>query len=369
VRRPDIRNLNSSGFTLLEVMLALSLVSLVLYAMTVAIDVHLRLLDSGRTQVEEAQLARALLGRIADDLRSAVAYRPVETEEFLMGLTADLGDAVGDMAAMGEAAGLDSQSVEGMDDSLDEFSSDLSDPSELPPIPGLYGNDYQLQVDTSRLPRIDQYDGMLSTTGEISATDLVSDVKTVTYYVLDDLQSTVAYTSSVSQAAGGLVRRERDRAAAAYASQSGELAESESQQELIAPEVAAIEFRYFDGTEWVEEWDSDDRGGLPVAVDIAIGITPVRRRDNQAASWQTINVSTTTEDDELLIYRLLVHLPAAEPTTEGQGEASDMWDESETSEDSEASGDSGPSLGSGTDFGGGTSSGGGTSGGAGGSER
>ena len=34
-----------------------------------AIRIHLEFLDAGRTQVEEAQLARAVLRRIADDLR------------------------------------------------------------------------------------------------------------------------------------------------------------------------------------------------------------------------------------------------------------------------------------------------------------
>jgi len=297
--------LRSRGFTLFEVMLALALVSLVLMAVTIAIDVHLRLLDSGRMQVEEAQLARALLGRIADDLRSAVIYRPVEADEFLPTLSAATVE----------------QATEDLDLATDEEvelpEEWATDTDELLLTPGLYGDRYQLQVDTSRLPRVDQYDTTQTTGSLTSVAELVSDVKTVTYYVLDDLQTGISYTTDASQSGSGLVRREQDRAATAYASQTLGLAETqkETEADLIAPEVAAIEFLYYDGTELVEEWDSSERGGLPVAVDIAIAIIPARSRRTAAASWRTATASTALEEQDLLVYRLLVHLPVAEPTS------------------------------------------------------
>ena len=62
------------GFTLLEVLLALSLACMVLAAVTMAIRFQIRLVDTGRLQAEQAQLARAILNRIADDIRGAVPY-------------------------------------------------------------------------------------------------------------------------------------------------------------------------------------------------------------------------------------------------------------------------------------------------------
>ena len=62
------------AFTLIEIILSLGLSVLVLMAVGMAINLHLRLLDSGRTKVEEAQLARAILRNIAQDLRNAVPY-------------------------------------------------------------------------------------------------------------------------------------------------------------------------------------------------------------------------------------------------------------------------------------------------------
>ena len=60
------------GLTLLELMLALTLTAIVLVAISMAIDLHLRVLQSRRDHVERIQLARAVLGVIATDLRSTV---------------------------------------------------------------------------------------------------------------------------------------------------------------------------------------------------------------------------------------------------------------------------------------------------------
>ena len=67
--RPSVRR---RAMTLLEVMLALSLTAVVLAAISMAIDLHLRLLDSRRGSVERIQLARAVLQIIANDLRATV---------------------------------------------------------------------------------------------------------------------------------------------------------------------------------------------------------------------------------------------------------------------------------------------------------
>ena len=57
------------GYTLLELLLALALSSLVIYSILWAIQLHLRSLDVRRTSIEEAQLARAVMRMISDDLR------------------------------------------------------------------------------------------------------------------------------------------------------------------------------------------------------------------------------------------------------------------------------------------------------------
>ena len=63
-----------SGFTLLEVLLTLGLSGLLMLIVGLAIDLHLRILRTGRAEVEQAQLARAILRRISQDLHNAVQY-------------------------------------------------------------------------------------------------------------------------------------------------------------------------------------------------------------------------------------------------------------------------------------------------------
>ena len=61
-----------AAFTLLEIILALALSALLLGTLAMAIQTSLKATNSGRTDVAEAQLARAALERIAGDLRAAV---------------------------------------------------------------------------------------------------------------------------------------------------------------------------------------------------------------------------------------------------------------------------------------------------------
>ena len=70
----------NSAFTLLEVLLALSLAAITMIAVTMAVRFQLRLVEAGRTQVEQAQLARAIMHRIADDIRSTIRYDPMNTQ-------------------------------------------------------------------------------------------------------------------------------------------------------------------------------------------------------------------------------------------------------------------------------------------------
>src|SRR2546421_9973079 len=64
------------GFTLLEVLLAISISVLVLFLVGTALYLQLRIIDGARSEVEQAQVARALLRHIGDDLRNVIKYDP-----------------------------------------------------------------------------------------------------------------------------------------------------------------------------------------------------------------------------------------------------------------------------------------------------
>jgi hypothetical protein len=181
-------------------------------------------------------------------------------------------------------------------------------------VPGLYGNANELQVDVSRLPRLDQMQALLSPDPSTTATltqSAMSDVKTVLYF----LANSASGGSTLSASGSGLYRREMDRAAASYSSSQGQLLEDQGSQEAMAPEVVDLEFQYYDGNEWVSEWDSTENNGLPLAVEISLTIT---KPQHAAAGlgWPSGGGSSSSDaNNDTRTYTMLVNIPVAQATT------------------------------------------------------
>jgi hypothetical protein len=154
------------------------------------------------------------------------------------------------------------------------------------------------------------------------------------------------------------MRRERDRAVEEYSAQTGLIDETPDQN--LAPEVLELRFRYFDGTQWVLQWDSEERQGLPMAVEITLVLAPINYDQLSREELDEVYASG------LPTYRLIVRLPAAEPTTSEQTEESSSESAEASSPSAGSSGSSSGSSSGGTSGSGGSGgggSGGGTSGG------
>jgi hypothetical protein len=292
-----LRNANSGtlprhAFTLLEVMLSLILVSFVLTIVAMAIDIHLRVLDSGRTKIEEGQLARAILQRIADDLRNVVVYRPPDVDE-------QLADTEG---GTGGALVTEFESYEG--------STDLG---TVGLIPGVYGESNWLQIDVMRLPRIDEYNYDTTETDLSTTGDVLSAVKTVLYFLEVPEETGALAADGSSEYDGGMMRREMDRSATLWADQQGTLAQMNLDLEPLAVEVSDLYFEYYDGIEFLDYWDTEEKSGLPKAVLISIALTPLDHDGGEFATlWSSVG-SNLEAEGETAVYRLLVALPISEP--------------------------------------------------------
>jgi prepilin-type N-terminal cleavage/methylation domain-containing protein len=321
------------GFTLLEVLLALLLASMLLIVLTTAVDFQLRAVDVSRTDVEEAQLARVLLHRIANDLRGAVRYRPINYDELISKSSGSSEPAGGGEESTGEATGETGESEglfaedSGSENAEDSGSAAETDTEEVeteaaPGVPqstpGIYGGPDWIQIDNCHLPRLEQIESLLAPTEELTQTSGIGNVKTVEYYVISADEAT--YTTDGTEPAGGLVRRESDRAASLLAAEIGGLEETDCDTPPIASEVLAVEFLYSNGTEWVDSWDTTESGGLPVAVEVSIAIRRVRSRKEQRALREGATYQASLEEEPSLIYRQIVHLPTAEPTSSGTEE-------------------------------------------------
>ena len=431
------RKLHRPAFTLLEVLLAMALTALVLVVIAMALDLHLRAVDAGRVEVEQAQLARAILHRMADDIRGAVPYDPLKSDQTMqLAVTADQltkamagsgtsgasgssgsgtsgssgsgtsgsggsgssgsgGSGAGTPSgSAGTGAGGGSSGTGGTGQaSSGSSSSGLSGLSSLSgsgasatgtdattdpnagvcprALPGLYGTADVLQMDVSRLPRLDQLSSDVTQSPGSGTLDRVSDLKTVTYYVIPPNSGQLATSPQGTTVRTGLVRRELDRAVTAHAAEMGTLDLMDAEVEPLAPEVVAVEFAYFDGLEWLDYWDSQELGGLPWAIQITLLIVPSTNPSGAALPWNDASQTTSADGQPLLQYRHMVYLPAARAAMAQSG-AGSSGDTAGTGTAS-ASGSGGTSTsgaaagagsGTGTSSGAGAGSGAGTSGGS-----
>lgn len=337
------------AFTLIEVLIALVLMSVVLFFVALAIETHLRIMDSSRTEVEETQLARALLEKISRDIRSVV----VEREEVDLQVDASIFEALFQQSASMDSldtSSLDDSSLTDLTDSLSSGTStdtsedtSVTSDTELPEegtvmgtTPGIYGTNYWIQIDTGRLPRGETFktDWVLAEGSSLG--DRTSPTKTAFYYLgedtgyLDAEEAREEYvTGSLGQPMGrfansyGLYRRQLDRYVCEYAAENSLESKYEEFDEALAPEVEDIEFWYYDSEneEWVDYWDMDEFGALPGAVQVIISI----RKKHVPRSALLGAINRSRDEVDTLVYSTIVPMPLSyvAPIAEEEEETTD----------------------------------------------
>ena len=313
-----IRLANRSAYTLLEVLLALGLTVVIFTAIAAGIRLHLVSIAQQQLKIEQRQIARNLLTTIGTDIRSAVLYRAtdysglenIRATALKQGGTSGItvGDFSADpLGAFEEAEAANSQTAADSGANEEVEVDDLIQEDDVSYRPVLRGSDRSIQFDISRLPRLDQYRSFGANGGEAVAST-PSDIKSISYF----FSTSPSVSEPLAQldpsiAPGGLYRREVDRAIASFAGLDGLSTNPDSVSRLLAPEVAAVRFRYFDGFDWWTSWDFDERGGLPTAVEIQLTVDPTRT---------VAKIANDFAQAQPTFYRSVVHLPLAEPREE-----------------------------------------------------
>ncbi|GAA4437688.1 prepilin-type N-terminal cleavage/methylation domain-containing protein [Bremerella cremea] len=320
-----------SGFTLLEVILASALSVLVMMALGGAIQFYLFQVTASQASIEQAQLARAIMRRMESDLRSAVWKNEIDFSSVESLATDSLASGSSDLTDLAASAGIDASTA--TDALAASNTTNLAGSSVIPTTIGLYGNAMELQVDISRIPRIDEYDPQYTSFRDRSIADIPSDIKTVTYFLMQPGVSTLGHgtigDASITEAQFGLVRRELDRAVTQYAMNNGDTRNLDATAEILAPEVSLLQFRYYDGYDWLEEWDSETMGCLPMAVDVVIAI-----RDHDLTQAMLNDGGTTISVDENTnqvgqVFRRLIRIPIGKPYEEVEEETTDSTETEE----------------------------------------
>ena len=139
-----------------------------------------------------------------------------------------------------------------------------------------------------------------------------SDLQTILYAVsspsamLGSSASTTTSTRPDSDGVG-LFRSVTDRyglqpVGATSSSSSGSPTGGQSKQ--LAPEIAGLQFRYFDGLAWKTEWDSITLGMLPRAIEVTIVFEP------PPSQGVLTNSAVSLGTDQ---YRTVIPVPTSDP--------------------------------------------------------
>ena len=287
------------GFTLMETILAVALSTLLIAMIGAGMRIYTRVVADRRADVVNAQLARVVLQHMSRDIQRAFLAAGDEEDS-------------GDISAGDETSEDIGDTTDPIEDDLDT-TLDLTG-STVQPTPGLYGNQFELQIDVlGQFAKPVKFDALTMAGVDPIASNLLSDPKVITYYLRAADSAELAGTplQSVEEEFGQrtvLIRRVQSRAAAIYAT-TANVSDIQSGEQMLSDQVVSVEFAYHDGYDWLDSWDSSIMGGLPVAVSITLTVVDEANTDN----------STDTELTGDNIYQLTVRIPTVEPVVEDTG--------------------------------------------------
>lgn len=309
-----------SGYTLLELMIAVGLSAILMASLYKAMDIYLSLQLDSHEEISRQQVARAVLRQLTRDIQSVVFTKqealPDEEETDILGLGLS-GAGTSGLSGNG-MSGLNGSSSSGSSSSTSELDGNSYGTSTIDPetvsttyTSGLVGTSSDLQLFISRPDRNLAY---------VSAQELTSpeqrtgDLLLVRYLLASKLGSGLGSMIADREAPGntdgpiGLARVEGDLYGLSTAVETAEDIPQLSAAKLIAREVSSVTFRYFDGGQWLEEWDSTARNELPKAIEIVITL-----RDEQPTESLLSSDEPTPYAFPETTHRMVVPLPTAEP--------------------------------------------------------
>lgn len=256
-----------SGFTLLEMILAVGLTALLISLIGAGMRIYTNIVAERRADVANAQVARFVLDRIANDLRASYT---AALEEDAASLSADAG-----VTATGETEDGATETDASLES--EDLTVDLTG-SSAQQVPGIYGNEFELQVDVfGQFAKPIRYDMLTAAGSDPFTSNLLSDPKVITYYTramdASELAGTVleSVDSSLGETKSILIRRIQSRAVALNSQASG-MSDMQAGEQLLSSQVFSIQFAYHDGYDWLSSWDTSLIGELPVAVSITVTI-------------------------------------------------------------------------------------------------
>jgi len=300
VREHQVR----SAFTLLELLLAVGLTSILMVALFSALNISYSLQLDSHEEITRQQIARSLLREMTRDIQSVVFVKKTVTEE-------DEDSKASTTSTTMPSSTTNAASSATLDGN--SYGESAIDPETVMTANtnGLVGTATDLQLFVSRPDRNLSY---VTAQDLTSATERTSDLLIIRYLMADGgsggLASAIADRESPGSKSGpvGLVRMSGDLFGLSAAVETNEENPLLAASKLQAKEVSRIQFRYFDGVNWQEEWDSTSLNEMPKAVEIILTL-----RDEETGGAAFADEETDPYALPETTHRMVVPIPVAEP--------------------------------------------------------
>jgi len=242
---------SSSGFTLIEIMVATAISMLIIGSVYAAFKSSLKVYQYDETKIIMLQKCRTTLDRIAQDASNMFYADGDEEMTFLVDDSADTetnldNDMISFVTVVNPnlrkyvssvSSNEEAQTKTVTDSTTGEETTESTLPSDLARVVYFIGPN----------PEIDNVQSLM----RIETTDL--DIQTV-QDMLSQLQSSSTSPSLSSS------------------SSSGDLQET-LRTSVLVDNIAGLNIRYFDGTDWVDTWDMEEESTLPKALEITLSVT------------------------------------------------------------------------------------------------
>ena len=369
---------HSRGFTLLEVLLTSLLAAVVLVSLWSLADIYLKLFVVGKQKIEETQLVRGLTEKIAKDLLQVTQLASPEADaekrqspiDFV---TSSPARSANQMTPPTEPPRSRSNSPFGRTNGMPRGIPPIAQPTGSAPVMpnatgpltpggnafspepiandsmfgerisprfGLFGTDRALrlivlQTDPRTAREPSDLAELLIQPGSPRPA-VATEIRTIEYSFVDPEEAVGADTA---RHPAGLVRREWAWETWSALRQlttksSGSNSDSSMLPDPVAnwtdedsksletgiglfhiEQVVGLEFQYYDGEEWLTEWDSWEQQRLPVLVEVVLQID-VSTKPSAATSKTTTSTESSSDDSESdsstasgTEYRRLIALP------------------------------------------------------------
>lgn len=250
------RHNTARGLTLLEVIISISLITMLMSALLTFFWQSVELREQAARVADRTELARQVLGRLATELRSCVGLEeigfPVEQQ------------------LVGDRRSITFLTVTLPDKQLYQFFGEFDD---LPP-------------------------------GQ-------HDLRELSYELWIDPDDT---TEDGEPLVGGIIRTEKKTLNQFLIDEEDPL---QLRRDLWSHELGYLEFRYFDGVEWSTTWEVAEGNSLPQAIQITVGFDSLTQHelDDEDLSQYPIDNPDYALGDDLEHpdrYSVIVRLPAAD---------------------------------------------------------